>query len=93
MKLISRDLGTVAITTCAMFDLVVTGLFALQSVAPWFVQTLSWLNGVVGGSSAIPEFVTLHWFFVNLAGALGVLWALVRLLEPSHFLSIVDVVG
>ena len=39
------------------------------------------------------EFEPLHWLFVNLAGVLGVLWALVRLRTPTPELALLDVAG
>ena len=71
------------IRICAGFDLVVTGLFALPFTAPVFVDTLYALDRALGGPFATPSLSALGWFFANLAGVLGVLWALVRLYAPK----------
>ncbi len=81
------------IRVCAGFDLVVTGLFALPFTAPVFVSTLYALDRALGGAHLTPELPPLAWFFANLAGALGVLWALVRLLRPEPWLARADALG
>jgi len=40
-----------------------------------------------------PELPGIAWFFVNLAGALGVLWALVRIARPEPWLARADALG
>jgi hypothetical protein len=74
------------IRACAGFDLVVTGLLALPFTAPAFVGTLYALDG----QSSTPALPAIAWFFTNLAGALGVLWALVRLSRPEPWLARAD---
>ena len=81
------------IRICAGFDLVVTGLFALPVTAPVFVSTLYALDRALGGPFATPSLGVLGWFFANLAGVLGVLWALVRLLRPEAWLARADALG
>ena len=78
---------------CAAFDLLVTGLLALPFTAPLFVRALYAVNGALGGAGAAPELPGIAWFFVNLAGALGVLWALVRLARPEPWLARADAIG
>lgn len=78
---------------CAAFDLVVTGLMALPLTAGLFVAVLYATNGWLGGEAAAPPFAAVHWLFVNIAGALGVLWAVARLVEPTRFLGLADAVG
>lgn len=75
---------------CAAFDLLVTGLLAFPRSAHWFMQVLFTVNGALGGGAALPPFVALQWFFVNLAGVLGLLWASARLLQPSRLLAMID---
>jgi len=75
---------------CAAFDLLVTGLFALPPLARLFIAVLFAVNGALGGTAVPPFFVPLQWLFVSLTGALGVLWAVVRLLWPQRGLGLAD---
>lgn len=77
------------IRACAGFDLIVTGLLALPPSARVFVSALYALDG----ARAVPELPGIAWFFVNLAGMLGVLWALARLLRPDAWLARADALG
>ncbi|MFI5321277.1 MAG: hypothetical protein ACHQ6V_17015 [Myxococcota bacterium] len=81
------------IRACAGFDLAVTGLLALPFTAPAFVRALYALDRALGGAHATPELPAIAWLFTNLAGALGVLWALVRLLRPEAWLARADALG
>jgi hypothetical protein len=85
--------ATPTIRLIAGFDLVVTGLFALPFTAPVFVDTLFALDRALGGPFATPSLGALGWFFANLAGVIGVLWALVRLLRPEAWLARADALG
>lgn len=85
--------GNRAIRGCAAFDLVVTGLLALPPTAALFVDALYALNGWFGGEAAAPAFAAVQWMFVHIAGVLGVLWALARLVEPTRFLGLADAAG
>jgi hypothetical protein len=86
-------LTVLVIRACAAFDLVVTGLFALPFSARIFVATLYALDRALGGNLATPQLGDLGAFFTNLAGILGVLWALVRLYRPERFLARADALG
>jgi hypothetical protein len=77
----------------AVFDLLVTGLMALPPTAAVFVDVLYSINGGMGGPASPPEFQSVHWMFVNIAGALGVVWALARIVEPTRFLGLTDAAG
>jgi hypothetical protein len=72
----------------AGFDLLVTGALALPPVA----RPLLGLLAALGGASA-PALPELGWLFVHVAGALGVLWAVVRLARPTRFLGLADAVA
>jgi hypothetical protein len=78
------------VRACAAFDLLVTGLFALPRLAGVFIAVLFTVNGALGGTAAPPPFVPLQWLFVSLTGALGVLWAIVRLLWPQRGLGLAE---
>lgn len=84
---------TRVIRGCAAFDVVVTGLLALPPTASRFVEVLYYVNGWLGGDAAPPPFVAVQWMFVHIAGALGVLWAVARIVEPTRFLGLTDAVG
>lgn len=77
----------------AAFDLVVTAVLAVPRSASWLIGVLFGLNHLFGGVGDAPPFVALHWFFVNLAGILGMLWAFARLLQPSRLLGSADAVA
>jgi hypothetical protein len=77
----------------AAFDLLVTACLALPVTAGWFVDALVWLDGRATGSAQAPAFDPLAWFFVHLAGVLGVLWAWVRLRWPQRSFAVADVLG
>jgi len=81
--------ASLVIRACAGFDLVVTGLLALPFTARVFVGALYALSG----AHSAPELPGIAWFFVNLAGALGVLWALVRIARPEPWLARADALG
>ena len=81
--------ASLVIRACAGFDLIVTGLLALPFSAPVFVSALYALSG----AHSAPELPGIAWFFVNLAGALGVLWALVRIARPEPWLARADALG
>ena len=74
----------------ALLDLVITALLALPPLAIVFVNILYALNGLLGGVSARPPFEPVHWLFVCLAGALGVTWAVARILLPMRLLGRID---
>jgi hypothetical protein len=74
----------------AALDLVVCALFVLPPVAAAFLRMLLAVNGRLGGVATLPAFEPLHWLFVCLAGALGVAWAVARLLMPVRLLGRID---
>ncbi len=77
----------------AGLDLVVTGMLALPVVSGAFIAALYALEGWLFEPEAVPAFAPVQLFFVQLAGVLGVLWALARIFEPTRFLAICDTVG
>ena len=89
----SRSAASAVIRACAGVDLLVTGPLALPFTSRVFVSALYALDRALGGAAAAPELPGIAWFFVNLAGALGVLWALVRLLRPEPWLARADAAG
>jgi ribosomal protein S18 acetylase RimI-like enzyme len=77
----------------AAFDLVVTGCLAVPPFARALIGLLFAGDAAFDLGSLRVEFHPLHWLFVNLAGVLGVLWAVARLRTPTRELALLDVVG
>lgn len=77
----------------AALDLSITAILALPFTAKIFIEVVYKLNGILGGADAMPEFAAIHWLFVCFCGGLGVLWALVRLYQPTPFNSKADAFG
>ncbi len=93
----SAEAGTSTLTrivrVIAGFDLVVSGCLAIPVFARVFIQWLFAGDAALDLGSLRVEFHPLHWLFVNLAGVLGVLWAVVRLRTPTPEFALLDVVG
>jgi hypothetical protein len=85
--------GVAIVRGFAAFDLLVTALLVWPPSARGFVDVLYRVNGYFGGVSTPPFFDSIQLFFVCLAGVLGVLWALVRLVSPSRLLAFLDAGG
>lgn len=77
----------------ALFDLVVSALLALPPAAAVFLNVLYAVNGGLGGAAAVPAFEPVQWFFVCLTGALGVAWAVARIVSPLRTLGRVDAIA
>ena len=77
----------------ASFDLAVTACLAIPPFAHVFIQMLFAGDAALDLGSLRVEFHPLHWLFVNLAGILGVLWAVVRLRTPTPEIALLDVGG
>ncbi len=77
----------------ASLDLAVTLPMALPGLAFSFVQALFTVNGWFGGRDAPGPADPLYLFFLMLAGALGVTWAVARLLYPQAALAVIDSVA
>ncbi|RKH32176.1 hypothetical protein D7Y13_33180 [Corallococcus praedator] len=78
----------------ALYDLVVTLPFA----TPWTAEVALSLMGQTHEAlslrgEAMPVFTPMHLFFVSLFGVLAVLWAGVRVIQPTAFHGAVDAVG
>ncbi|HEU4429551.1 MAG TPA: hypothetical protein VFT98_12400, partial [Myxococcota bacterium] len=61
--------------------------------APAFVSALYAADRAFGGGRTTPELGALGLFFANLAGLLGVLWALVRIARPEPWLARADAIA
>ena len=74
----------------AWLDSAVTWMLALPPLAPKFIATLYWLNGLIGGNPVAPAFEPIHLLFVCLTGALVSVWVIARLLHPVGLLAVID---
>lgn len=79
--------------TAAGFDLVATGLLAVPGLERRLVDALMQIDAALGLATPAVSLPALALFFANLAGALGVLWALVRLAWPWRQLVRADAIG
>lgn len=79
--------------SAAGFDLVVTGLLAAPGLEQRLVDALMRIDAALGFATPAVALPALALFFANLAGALGVLWAVVRLAWPWRELVGADVLG
>ena len=75
------------------WDLFLTLPFALPFVNIQVIQILSILHYHLSPNVPFPVFHDLHIFFVQLFGILAVLWAVVRIIKPSAYLSLCDMIG
>lgn len=77
----------------AWVDLAVTLPFAIPFVADWAIVLIYRLDTALGFGSTLPGFDSLHLMFVNVMGALGVVWAAARLGTPTEALARLDALG
>jgi hypothetical protein len=87
------DPGATLVRGFAAFDLLVTAILVWPPAAQGFVNVLYRVNGFFGGVSTPPFFDSIQLFFVGLAGVLGVLWALARLVTPTTLFARLDAGG
>lgn len=79
------------IRIAAILDLLVTWPLVIQPAAECYLHIAYMLNAQLPGTTAaLPHLPVLAWLFVNLTGALAVLWALVRLLHSKPALGTAD---
>lgn len=81
------------IRASALYDLAVTGGFALPFTAPTLFAALgvlhAWLD--LPGSAPSPDVFTI--LFANLMGSIVSVWSLFRLLRPSYTAGVADIVA
>ncbi|RKH55076.1 hypothetical protein [Corallococcus aberystwythensis] len=83
-----------AVRGFAVYDLVVTLPFATPWTAGAMLGVMRWVHeGLALGGEAMPAFASVHLFFVALFGVLAVIWALVRILQPTALHGAIDTVG
>ncbi|RYZ35728.1 MAG: hypothetical protein EOO71_34395 [Myxococcaceae bacterium] len=78
----------------ALYDLIVTLPFATPWTAEAVLSLMRWTHESLSlGGEAMPAFSAMPLFFVSLFGVLAVLWAVVRVVQPTAFHGAVDTVG
>ncbi|RKG61269.1 hypothetical protein D7V80_35295 [Corallococcus sp. CA054B] len=83
-----------AVRGFAVYDLCVTLPFATPWTAGAMLGVMSQVHeGLTLGGEAVPAFMPTHVFFVALFGVLAVIWALVRVLQPTALHGAIDTVG
>lgn len=76
--------AALVVRACAALDLAVTGALAVPPLARALLEALA---------PAMPDPGGFAWLFVHVTGALGVLWAGVRLARPTRALGWADAAG
>jgi hypothetical protein len=77
----------------AVFDLLATGCLAGPGFETRFTDALAQLDALAGFATPVASLTPLGLLLANLAGALGVLWALVRIAWPLRRLVAADAVA
>jgi hypothetical protein len=85
-----REPARRAARAVACFDLAATGLLAVPGVELRFFDLLFAIDAMLGWATPRESLGPLALFLANLAGALGVLWALVRIAWPQRRLVASD---
>jgi hypothetical protein len=89
----SARTARIVVRWVAVFDLVATSCLAIPGIETRFFDVLLQLDAAFGlGTPAVP-LTALGLLLANLAGALGVLWALVRIAWPLRRLVAADAVA
>ncbi|CAM4496508.1 hypothetical protein [Corallococcus exiguus] len=83
-----------AVRGFAAYDLIVTLPFATPWTAEAMLGVMRWMHESLAlGGEAMPVFTPVHVFFVALFGVLAVIWALVRVLQPTALHGAIDTAG
>jgi hypothetical protein len=82
-----------AVRAWAALDLVVTGCLAAPPAGRALFRGLDRVDRLLGGTGMPAGISELAWLFVEIAGVLGVLWALVRLARPTRVLGCADAIA
>lgn len=77
----------------AIGDLIITGLLVFPPVATRFLELLLGINAWFGGQTGPQALSQFGLLFVCIAGTLGVVWAVARLIRPTWWLAMVDAVA
>ena len=74
-------------------DLALTGLLVFPPVAASFISLMLGFGGLFGGRATLESLGSFGLMFVSITGALGVVWAVARLLRPTRTLALADAVA
>lgn len=74
----------------ALLDSAVTWMLAVPPLAPYFLNSIYWLNGLLGGASAPPAFEPIQLLFVSLTGSMVSVWVIARWLNPTGLMAVID---
>ncbi|MCY1029995.1 hypothetical protein OV207_00865 [Corallococcus sp. BB11-1] len=78
----------------ALYDLVITLPFATPWTAEVALGLMGWTHEALSlRGEPMPPFTDMHLFFVSLFGVLAVLWAVVRVVQPTAFHGAADTVA
>ncbi len=88
-----REGARTATRGVAVFDLLVTGCLAVPGFETRFTDAVSQLDALAGFATPVASLTPLGVLFANLAGALGVVWALARIAWPLRRLVAADAVA
>jgi hypothetical protein len=89
----SARTARIVVRCVAAFDLFATGCLAVPGIETRFFEVLLQLDAAFGFATPAVPLTTLGLLLANLAGALGVLWALVRIAWPLRRLVAADAVA
>ena len=86
--------GARTVARCvAAFDLLVTGCLAAPGFETRFTDALVYFDALFGFATPFAPLTPLGLLLANLAGALGVVWALARIAWPLRRLVALDAVA
>lgn len=88
-----RDTARTVARCVATFDLLATGCLAVPGMETRFTALLTQLDATFGFAAPFPPLTPLGLLLANLAGALGVVWALVRIAWPLRRLVAADAIA
>jgi hypothetical protein len=74
----------------ALYDLLLTFPFAFPKLCELQIQFLKGLHANLHLGGSIPEFLPLHYFFVNLMGSVVIVWSILRIKYPQDILGLFD---
>lgn len=81
------------VRSSAIYDLIVTVLFALPVVAAYKIGLFHLLHVHFQLAGTFPEFSPLHLMFVNLMGAIITVWSVLRIANPDAKYGFYDAIG